>query len=197
VDTGDHTAPGPDQTGTGQGPGEARRRVTVAEAAEILGITAEAVRTRIKRGRLDSIKEPPDRTGTVFVLLPTDLTGPNTDPAMKGQDQTTDQTHPQPLLEAKDETIEELRDRVASLERQLDARQEEIRRRDILLANLVERVPQLEAPSEPRESPATSDPTRTPPDTSGGAHGATEHREGQESQVGGEPRSIWRRIFGG
>jgi hypothetical protein len=46
----------------------------VAEASEILGITAEAVRTRIKRGKLDSVKEPPDRTGTVYILLEVDQT---------------------------------------------------------------------------------------------------------------------------
>ena len=44
------------------------RRVSVAEASEILGITAEAVRTRIKRGKLDSIKDPPDPGGKVYVL---------------------------------------------------------------------------------------------------------------------------------
>src|SRR5687768_1507843 len=49
--------------------GDERRRVTVSEAADILGITAEAVRTRIKRGRLDSVKDPPKPGGTVYVLL--------------------------------------------------------------------------------------------------------------------------------
>src|SRR5215208_6910547 len=81
---------GDDRTATEQGPN--RRRVTVAEASEILGITAEAVRTRIKRGKLDSVKEPPDRTGTVYVLLPADQTRQNIDPTSQGQDQTTGQT---------------------------------------------------------------------------------------------------------
>jgi hypothetical protein len=42
-----------------------RRRITVAEAADILGTTVEGVRGRIKRGNLDSVKE----SGTVYVLL--------------------------------------------------------------------------------------------------------------------------------
>ena len=42
---------GEDPTATKHRPD--RRRVTVAEASEILGITAEAVRTRIKRGKPD------------------------------------------------------------------------------------------------------------------------------------------------
>jgi hypothetical protein len=70
---------------------------------------------------------------------------------------TKARTLPDALIAAKDETIGELRDRVEALERQLDARQEEIRRRDILLANLVERVPQLEAPREPRDALQTAD----------------------------------------
>jgi hypothetical protein len=52
------------------GPG--RRRYTVAEAAEALGITAEAARTRIRRGTLESVKEG----GKVYVLLSPDQTPP-------------------------------------------------------------------------------------------------------------------------
>ncbi len=107
------------------------------------------MRKRVQRGTIEHEK---DQAGRVRILLD------SPDNASTIQDQRRDTTG-QPeanFLEAKDETIEELRERVRSLERQLDARQEEIRRRDILLANLVERVPQLEAPagpSEARESP--------------------------------------------
>ena len=41
------------------------RRTTVAEAAEVLGISAEAVRGRIRRGTLPVEREG----GTVYVLL--------------------------------------------------------------------------------------------------------------------------------
>ena len=75
---------GEDQTATKQGPD--RKRVTVAEASEILGITAEAVRTRIKRGKLESLKDPPAPGGTVYVLLQADQTRPDIDPTVKGQD---------------------------------------------------------------------------------------------------------------
>ena len=66
-----------DRTTTQHGPD--KRRVTVAEAAEILGITAEAVRTRIKRRKLESVKQPPGPGGTVYVLLEVDPTRPNID----------------------------------------------------------------------------------------------------------------------
>src|ERR671920_1039812 len=102
-----------------------RRRVTVAEASEILGITAEAVRTRIKRGKLDSVKEPPDRTGTVYVLLEADQTGPNIDPTLQGQDQTSDQTE---LVETLREQVAYLQGVIATRDRELEQRTEEIRR---------------------------------------------------------------------
>ena len=155
------------------------RRVPVAEAAEILGITAEAVRTRIKRGKLKSVKEPPDRTGTVYVLLQGDQTRPNTDPSSQGQDQTADQT------ERRDELVAALREQVAYLQgvvatrdRELEQRTEEIRRRDQALereqqltAMFATRLGELEAPTveatEPREAAEGSgtnqeDPTPPP-----------------------------------
>ncbi len=148
------------------------RRVTVADAAEILGITAEAVRTRIKRGKLDSVKEPPDRTGTVYVLLEADQTRPNTDPTSQGQDQTTDQTHPAATEQFAEAMIEELRDRVRYLERVLEeereARTDERRRHDTLMAQLMQRIPELEPPGEPRESSESPGPIRTPTDQAPG-----------------------------
>ena len=143
-----------------------RRRVTVAEASEILGITAEAVRTRIKRGKLDSVKEPPDRTGTVYVLLQTDQTRPNVDPTPQGQDQTIDQTE---LVETLREQVAYLQGVIAVRDQELALRAEEIRRRDTALereqqlaAMFADRLQALEAPtssSEARESDVSSGPT--------------------------------------
>jgi hypothetical protein len=143
-----------------------RRRVTVAEASEILGITAEAVRTRIKRGKLDSVKEPPDRTGTVYVLLQADQTRPNVDPAPQGQDQTIDQTE---LVETLREQVAYLQGVIAVRDQELALRAEEIRRRDTALereqqlaAMFADRLQALEAPtssSEARESDVSSGPT--------------------------------------
>ena len=172
-----------------------RRRATVAEAADILGITAEAVRTRIKRGRLDSVKDPPRPGGTVYVLLEADQTRPNTDPTLQGQDRTTDQTRP----DAQDELLDELRDRVRYLERVLEeervARTDERRRHDTLMAQLMQRIPELEPPAspEPRESDVSPGPTRTPTDAGEGPQTARERPFAEEE---GEPRSWWRRLLG-
>ena len=61
-----------------------RQRVTVAQAAEILGVTVEAVRGRIKRKKLEHERH----SGTVYVLLPADQMPTGCQP---GDDQTTDQ----------------------------------------------------------------------------------------------------------
>ena len=185
---------GEDRSQTKQEPN--RRRVTVAEASEILGITAEAVRTRIKRGKLDSVKEPPDRTGTVYVLLEDDQTRPNIDPTLQDQDQTSDQTRPdERLVEALREQVAYLQGVIATRDRELEQRADEIRRRDAALereqqlaAIFADRLRELEAPapSEARESPqpAKEEPERAAP------RPATV--ESQESVQ----RPWWRRVFG-
>jgi hypothetical protein len=134
---------GEDQSQTG------RRRLTVAEASEILGITVEAVRGRIKRGTLDH-----ERTDKgVFVLLDADQSAGRTRP---DTDQTTGrlQSDGAALISAKDETIATLRDQLEA-ERQAHA---EARR--LLMAALERIPPQLEAP-ESTESPGPT-PTDTP-----------------------------------
>ena len=155
---------GGDRTATEQGPD--RRRFTVAEASEILGITAEAVRTRIKRGKLESLKDPPSSGGTVYVLLQADQTRPDIDPTVKGQDQTTDQTE---LVETLREQVAYLQGVIATRDQELALRAEEIRRRDTALereqqlaAMFADRLQALEAPassSEVQESDVSPGPT--------------------------------------
>jgi hypothetical protein len=154
---------GEDRTATKHGPD--RRRVTVAEASEILGITAEAVRTRIKRGKLESLKDPPAPGGTVYVLLQADQTRPDIDPTVKGHGQTTDQTE---LVETLREQVAYLQGVIATRDQELALRAEEIRRRDTALereqqlaAMFADRLQALEAPassSEARESDVSPDP---------------------------------------
>lgn len=159
------------------------RRVSVQEAAQALDTTVDAIRKRAQRG---TIAHEKDTEGRVWILLDTGQTGQDS-----GQD-TTGRGRCD-LLEAKDEIISELRAHVGSLERQLEARAEEIRRRDILLGEFVRRVPELEAPagaeapSEPPGSPETATPQpgriETPIEV------ATEEPSSR--------RSWWRRMFGG
>jgi hypothetical protein len=118
------------------------RRFTVSEAAGALGISAEAVRSRLKRGTLRSVKDG----ATVYVLLTPDQSRPDADQTPPEPDQTGDQT----------ELVDALRDQVAYLREQLAVRDEEIRRRDHLLASALERMPALEASREPPQSPTPS-----------------------------------------
>src|SRR5215203_5215164 len=101
------------------------RRTTVAEAAEVLGISAEAVRGRIRRGTLPVERE----SGTVYVLLKVDAEDRTTDDSTRTTgNRTVDRTE---LL------IAELQDRVRSLE---EANRENRR----IIAALTARIPAIE-----------------------------------------------------
>jgi hypothetical protein len=119
-------------------------RVSVDEAAALLGIEKGSVKKRIQRGKLRSEK---DATGTFYVYV-------NRSETVQDKSQGQSQTD-------RDELVEELRDRVHYLERVLqderEARTEERRRHDTLMAQLVQRIPELEASSERRESPETAE----------------------------------------
>src|SRR5215218_8399709 len=126
-------------------PGPTDQHLTVPEAAEQLGITAEAVRMRIKRGTLRSERQ----AGRVFVLL-----GPD-----RPTEHTTERTEP-----TEDRTAE----LIATLREQLAEEREARRRADTIIAQLARAneeqartIRELEAPSEPpseeRESPQTVD----------------------------------------
>ena len=137
------------------------RRVPVAEAAELLGISDGAVRQRIKRGTLPSTREG----GRLYVLLYDD---PTVDPT-RPRNRTDDRT---------DELIATLREQLQA-ERQAHA---EARR---IIAGLVERIPQLEAPpASPPETPeqgeAESDRGNVP----------------RDRETAPEQRPWWRRMFG-
>jgi hypothetical protein len=160
---------------TDRDPTTNQQRLTVHDAARRLGISEDAVRMRVKRGTLPADKEG----GRLYVLL--DI------------EPTTDRT---------DELIEELKDRVHRLEYQLDqereARTEERRRQDTVIAQLsraneeqARTIRQLEAPAESlpaeRESPQTveEEPDRAEPRSA-----TVEAQEGVQ-------RPWWRRMFRG
>jgi len=121
----------------------ARRRVqraTLAEAAELLGISKGAVRQRVRRGTLRSEKE---EDGRVYVYV----------------DPSVDDVH----RHERDELVEALRDQVEDLRRQRDDWKEQARMTDRLLSAAMERIPpQLEAPRAPSEPPESSETPAEP-----------------------------------
>ncbi len=127
----------------------ANRRVDVQEAAGMLGTSVDAVRKRIRRGTLRSERED----GRVYVWVNGDPDA-HAPPYREASHGVQDEVRP--MVEAKDAHIAALSERIDSLEKQLDVRAEELRRKDHIIAGLVERLPpQLEAPPTPRESPQT------------------------------------------
>lgn len=110
-----------------------RERFTVPEAADHLGLSQDAVRKRIKR---HTIEHERDHDGRVFVFL---------DAATTEQDDDQDRD--------RDELVESYRDQIEYLRAQIDARTEELRRKDHIIAALTERIPELEPPPEAQEKP--------------------------------------------
>jgi hypothetical protein len=165
---------------------QANQRLTVAQAASVLGITEGAVRSRIKRGTLTIAKEG----AAVFVLW-----GGGTSEA--NQPPSDGEPTAQPGL------VEELRDRVAFLERQLERRGDETERLHQIIAGLAQAnaeqartIRAIEAPA----SEASDEPTED-------AETLIEEPEGSEPRhatpgpqtvaQGAERRSWWRRLIGG
>jgi hypothetical protein len=146
-------------------------RMTVAQAAQALGISAEAVRQRVRRGTLPTEKS---EDGTVFVLVDAERTRTDTEGTGGG---TTDKAFIEAYL---DHALSEIR----FLREELATRSEELRRKDHIIAAFAERIPELEAPPEARESPETA---------SEEPGGVVEEEAPEEERR----RSWWRRLFGG
>jgi len=163
-------------------------RLTLRQAAARLGVSESAIRKRVERGTLASDKGPDGRRRVYLD---------------SGADNVSDKVVDASITHEPDALISELRthndtlrEQVAYLQgvistrdQELALRAEEIRRRDTALereqqlaAMFAERLRELEAPvgsSEARESP------ETPSETAG------------RDDVPPEPRSWWRRVFGG
>jgi hypothetical protein len=155
----------------------ARRKVTVQEAADRLDASVDAVRQRIKRGKLERAEADDPSDLRVYVWL------------------DFDQTEYRHKVEVEDEPangngvalVESLQAQVGHLLRELEIRNEELRRKDHLLAAAIERIPpQLEAPKSQNGS-------------SGAAEGAGGPEPRSAARGAQEDAHVpwWRRVFGG
>jgi hypothetical protein len=149
------------------------RRIPLREAADLLGVSKDAVRQRIRRGTIRSDK---GEDGRVYVYL----------------DASADDVHTDAPREAADSVlVDELRDRVRYLESQVEEERDARRRADTLLARLMDRVPELEAPAEP-PSDATG-----PPETVEDEPERGQPWSDAPGRQEGVQRPWWRRVFGG
>jgi excisionase family DNA binding protein len=139
-------------------------RMTVTEAAEMLGVTQSAIRKRIQRGTIPWDK---DAEGRVYVYVDPSEERPETGDSWS-RDPVPGQSRDD-LLEAYKEQVEFLR--------------QELERKDTIIMSLTQRIPELEAAPEPRESPVS----------------APEGRVGTEEvppeDQGREKPSWWHRLF--
>src|SRR5829696_5457693 len=155
----------------------ADRRVTVLEAAELLNLTPDAVRARLRRGTL---RKERGEDGTLYVVLDDETTDTT----------ATGRTTEQPtvaLLDAKDQTISHLSEQLEFLRQQLQEEREESRRKDHLLAAALERIPAIEPPDTPSE---TRDAPVTASEETGKGSAPPEHQDPSQR------RSWWRAFFG-
>src|SRR5215212_1198823 len=111
-------------------------RATVEEAAKLLDTSENAVRKRIERGTLRSEKV----NGVRYVLLfdsdmPQQATG-------SAADSATDMSADIALMRAH---LDSMQEQVGYLKSVIQTRDEELRRKDHILAALTERIPELEA----------------------------------------------------
>ncbi len=164
-------------------------RVTIREASSRLGVTEAAIRKRIQRG---SLAKELGENGRVYVYL----------------DLSRDMSHPKSQVD-HEPLIEELRDRVRSLERRLDEERESRRRADMIIAQLTQanaalaaKVPELEAPQEPSGAAQSVVEEQERVEPRSGTEGPQESAERPPDTAewpvrGALLRPWWRRVFGG
>jgi hypothetical protein len=150
--------------------------VDLQEAAGLLGVSTEAVRKRATRGSLHSEKRD---DGRVVVWMDDD----RTEGGRKAQGEASADGGA---------LVEVLTEQVAYLKAQLDIRTEELREHRRLLAGLIERVPELEAPKEQSGAAEQS----VAPETVEEEPEEVGPRSDTGGAQGGAQRPWWRRMFG-
>jgi excisionase family DNA binding protein len=153
------------------------RRVTVEEAARLLGIKEESVRKRVNRGKLRADK---DEEGRLQVYL---------DSTQTVRDEYADQS-----VTGRDLLYQQMQSRITYLEAQVEAEREARRRADTIIAQLSQanaalaaKVPELEAAQGHEEAAQdVMEPAARVRPTS---------NDTAESRTSDRP--WWRRVFGG
>ena len=165
-----------------------RRRLTVPEAAEVLGITVDAVRGRVRRDKLYAKNE----NGTVYVWVDVPEDADRRGPSEASQRPSDDQSA----------RVEDLKEQVEYLRRQLDEEREARRRADLILGQLSQAnaeqartIRALEAPRGPEEEPPED--AETVEEAPEGAEPRPDAPGPQTAREGPRARPWWRRVFGG
>jgi hypothetical protein len=150
------------------------QRHTVKEAAEVLGTTVDAVRGRIRRGTLHSLK----LDGVVYVLLDATSREQQNDQSEAEADDARQLTGDEAGLAADQSEL------VGELRGQIDWLRREVERKDTIIMSLTQRIPELEAPPAPRDAPETASPR------------SDRSTAPEDTQEPAQRRSWWRQFFG-
>jgi DNA-binding transcriptional MerR regulator len=151
-------------------------RLTVAEAARRLGVSPEAIRKRIKRGTIDHDQDPGGLT-YVYVEVDNPVGNPSGDEVAN--------PHLERLLQNQEREIEYLRG-------QLDAERAAHGETRRIVAGLVQRIPELEAP--PQSAQEAQDVAESASEGESGEE-AWETRTGPQSMDARERVPWWRKLF--
>jgi hypothetical protein len=175
-----------DTVGHTKGDTAGRRRLDLKAAAVELGVTSEAIRRRAKRGTIPSEK---GEDGLLYVWVPdvsngvhdVSSTGPHgvSDVGVHGVSDggIPDQDQGPRLPEA---LLERFEDENGFLRQELERLHRELERKDAILLTMAQRIPELEAAPETRESPQPSS-----------------EQQGSGTEDGGAEKPSWfRRFFG-
>jgi excisionase family DNA binding protein len=157
---------------------ETHDRMTVAEAALILGISKSAVRKRVERGKLDHERTP---DGTLLVYL---------DKSQASRDMSRERPRQSHDVATTERYVRSLEEQVGYLREQLVEEREANRENRRIIAALTSRIPELppastERSSEPREPHASAVTNEQAEEALGGPGSGTARG------------SWWRRMFGG
>ncbi len=131
-------------------------RVTVQEAANRLGVKDDAIRKRIQRGTLDYEKDPDGRV-YVFINATHDSSKdstrhPNGNQYQDSHNETSKDESKDKLINVLQDQIQYLRNIIEARDRELEARTDELRRKDTIIMSLTQRLPELPPASSPEET---------------------------------------------
>jgi hypothetical protein len=176
-------------------------RLPVAQAAEVLGVTRDAIHKRIHRGTIEYEK---GEDGRFYVYV---------DTSSEGLDSSMDTSKDESKIEALERLIANQEDRISFLERELERRGDEAERLHQIVAGLTRATAELSARLPELEAPATVEPPGVPESAARGREGAEQQPRSSTGgpQTGSErPRDTaefpvrgtllrpwWRRVFRG
>jgi len=162
----------------------AQDRVTIQEAAQRLGVKEDAVRKRIQRG---SMRHEKAKDGRVYVWVHASQDTAQDEPGTS-RDEYRDT--------AQDERVEDLREQVAYLRRQLDEEREARRRADTILVQLSAANAEQARTIRAIEAPASEEASEAAETVEEAPEQAPPRSEAPGPQTGTQRRSLWRRVFG-